>query len=120
MLALVIASAAMMHLESGAGRLLTIVCIGTSGGLFSILLVVIWPRFFGRKHLGKISSINMMTMTSASALGPWLFAQSEKSTGSYDAAFISCAAAAGLLLLAALKLKNPAEEACADTKPGSR
>ena len=118
MLALVIASAAMMHLESGTGRLLTIVCIGTSGGLFSILLVVIWPRFFGRKHLGKISSINMMTMTSASALGPWLFAQSEKNTGSYDAAFVGCAAAAALLLLASLKLKNPAKGACADTKPG--
>ncbi len=120
MLALVIASASMMHLESGIGRLLAIVCIGASGGLFSILLVVIWPRFFGRKHLGKISSINMMTMTSASALGPWLFAQSEKNTGSYDAAFIGCAAAAGLLLLASLKLKNPAGETCADTKPGYR
>jgi MFS family permease len=118
MLALVIASVAMTHLESGIGRLLTIVCIGASGGLFSILLVVIWPRFFGRKHLGKISSINMMTMTSASALGPWLFAQSEKNTGSYDTAFIGCAAAAALLLLASLKLKNPAGGACADTKPG--
>ena len=60
----------------------------------------------------------MMTMTSASALGPWLFAQSEKNTGSYDAAFVGCAATAALLVLAALMLKTPAEGACADTKPG--
>ena len=116
MLALVTASLAMTRLDSAIGRLLTIICVGTSGGLFSMLLVVIWPRFFGRKHLGKISSINMLTMTSASALGPWLFAQSEKTTGSYDAAFIGCAIAAGLLLLTTLSLENPAGEAGADAQ----
>jgi cyanate permease len=58
----------------------------------------------------------MMTMTSASALGPWLFAQSEKNTGSYDTAFIGCAAAAGLLSLATLSLKNPVAETGSEKK----
>jgi MFS-type transporter involved in bile tolerance (Atg22 family) len=49
----------------------------------------------------------MMTMTGASALGPWLFAQSEKLTGSYDTAFEGCGVAAMLMLVATLTLKNP-------------
>lgn len=108
--ALVTACAAMTRLDSEAGQWLTILSVGTSGGLFSMLLVVIWPRFFGRKHLGKISSINMLTMTGASALGPWLFSQSEKITGSYDTAFLGCCGAAILLLAATLTLKNPVTE----------
>jgi len=108
--ALVTACWAMTRLDSLPGQTLTILCVGTSGGLFSMLLVVIWPRFFGRKHLGKISSINMMTMTGASALGPWLFAQSEKLTGSYDTAFEGCGVAAILLLVTTLTLKNPGAE----------
>ena len=107
MAALAVACWAMTRLDSSTGQWLTIFCVGTSGGLFSMLLVVIWPRFFGRKHLGKISSINMMTMTGASALGPWFFAQSEKLTGSYDTAFRSCGVAAILLLLTTLSLKKP-------------
>ena len=108
MAALVTACWALTRLNSPIGQWLTILCVGTSGGLFSMLLVVIWPRFFGRKHLGKISSINMMTMTGASALGPWLFARCVELTGSYETAFQGCGVAALLLLVVTFTLKNPA------------
>ncbi len=107
MAALVIACWALTQLSSPIGQWLTIFCVGTSGGLFSMLLVVIWPRFFGRKHLGKISSINMMCMTGASALGPWLFARSVDLTGSYEGAFEACGLAALFLLAACFTLQNP-------------
>ncbi len=107
MAALVTACWALTQLNSATGQWLTIICVGTSGGLFSMLLVVIWPRFFGRKHLGKISSLNMMTMTGASALGPWLFARSVDLTGSYEPAFHGCGVAALLLLATTLTMKNP-------------
>ena len=107
MAALVTACWALTQLSSATGQWLTILCVGTSGGLFSMLLVVIWPRFFGRKHLGKISSINMMTMTGASALGPWLFARSVELTGSYETAFQGCGLAALVLLAATFSLENP-------------
>jgi len=48
-----------------------------------------------------------MTMTGASALGPWLFARSVDLTGSYEPAFHGCGVAALLLLATTLTMKNP-------------
>ena len=63
-------------LNSESGVLAYVVGNGVAGGGFVCLSGIVWPRFFGRAHLGAISGVNMSTMVIASGLGPtdiWFF-----------------------------------------------
>ncbi len=72
--------------------------LGVSGGLFSPLSTVAFPRFFGRRHLGAIAGIEMMCLVVASSLGPSLLALSRDSFGSYGPALRACLALPALAL----------------------
>jgi MFS family permease len=90
-----------------AGHWCVVGGMGISGGLYSILMAVVWPRFYGRKHLGAIVSVNMSVIVLASAIGPVLFAQAEARTGNYTSAVLI---SVGLCLagcLASVRLENP-------------
>lgn len=43
---------------------------GVSMGIERIVLAVVWPNYFGRKHIGSISGISMAMVVTGSALGP--------------------------------------------------
>ena len=79
-------------------------------GLFSVLMSVVWPRFFGRKHLGAISGFAMSLLIFFSALGPLLFSYSFSLSGSYQIASLICFALSLLYFLAAFKANNPQEK----------
>jgi OFA family oxalate/formate antiporter-like MFS transporter len=93
-----------------AGRWLVATGYGISGGLFGLLIGVIWPRFYGRAHLGAICSLNMSVVVFASAIGPWVFAISEEKTGGYTAAGIACIVLALVCLVASMGIANPQRE----------
>lgn len=83
----------------GAGRLgetvfLIMMILGWGGasGLFATLLNVAIPNFFGRLHLGAISSIQMSFIVAASAIGPALLAASKTYLGSYRQGLLLCCA----------------------------
>ncbi|WP_158279785.1 MFS transporter [Coraliomargarita sinensis] len=80
---------------------------GVSGGCFSGLSIIIWPRFFGRQHLGAISGLFMTTIVIASAVGPFLFSMADSFLGNYRIAFIVSAFFAAALAVAALWADNP-------------
>ncbi len=80
---------------------------GIMGGLFSVLVTVTWPRYYGRKHLGAISGQAMMIMVFASAFGPILFSTSLTHFASYAVGAWACLVAFGGLTLAAIKANNP-------------
>ena len=63
---------------------------GGASGLFATLLNVAIPNFFGRLHLGAISSIQMSLMVAASAIGPALLAASKAYLGSYRQGLLLC------------------------------
>jgi MFS family permease len=63
---------------------------GGASGLFATLLNVAIPNFFGRLHLGAISSIQMSFIVAASAVGPALLAASKAYLGSYRQGLILC------------------------------
>jgi OFA family oxalate/formate antiporter-like MFS transporter len=86
---------------------LIIVSYGTSSGLFGILMSVVWPRYYGRKHLGAISGLCMTFMGVFSAFGPASFSGILQISGSYTAAYIACLLAAALLLIGAFFARNP-------------
>jgi len=46
---------------------------GIMMGLYSVILSVAWPRFFGKSHLGAISGRAITFVVAGSAVGPLLF-----------------------------------------------
>jgi len=80
---------------------------GICGGCFSALSGIVWPRFFGRRHLGAVSGIGMSSMVIASGIGPLLFSLSLSWTQSYSPILWVSALLPALLLLGACWADNP-------------
>jgi MFS family permease len=95
---------------SGIGLYLMIIGNGLSGGMFSTLNSVTWPRFFGRAHLGAIGGYSMSYLVFFSAIGPFLFGLSHKISGNYSGAIFGCSLLAIILLLAGFKADAPIKE----------
>ncbi len=80
---------------------------GILSGLFALLLIMVWPTYFGRKNLGAISGFNMSMIVFFSAIGPLIFSQSLEMFGSYKAAGELCAVLSAGLLVLSFKADNP-------------
>ncbi|MCW3807029.1 MFS transporter [Plebeiibacterium marinum] len=106
-IASMVCSIGLALLSSGMGFYLLIGGVGIMSGLYAVLSSVTWPRFFGRKHLGAISGVNMQMIVFSSALGPYMFSLSYKLFDSY--APIALAGLLGLVVIAigSLKADNP-------------
>jgi MFS family permease len=68
------------------------VAMGLGGGLVMVLFFSVWPRVFGRRHLGRIQGIAQAMTVLASAVGPLLLAWTVRVTGSYASAFYALGA----------------------------
>lgn len=79
---------------------------GLSIGLFTVLGSVVWPRFYGTKHLGAISGFSMSWGVIASAIGPYLFSLSLRYLGTYSFAFGVCAIIGVVLFILAFRANN--------------
>jgi MFS family permease len=84
------------------------VAMGLGGGLVMVLFFSVWPRVFGRRHLGTIQGAAQALTVLASALGPLLLAWCVEWTGSYAMMFRALAGVIGLLACAALVMPTPA------------
>jgi MFS family permease len=82
---------------------------GIVWGLYTVLIAVTWPRFFGLKNLGAISGFSLSWAVIGSALGPYIFSLSMNMTGKYITMAILNAALSLSLLLFAFKADNPNE-----------
>jgi MFS family permease len=66
---------------------------GASGGLWMVSADVVWPSYFGRRHLGSIRGITFAVGSAGAAIGPIPFGLAYDALGGYNAAI------AGLLVL---------------------
>jgi len=82
---------------------------GVIWGLWSVLIGVTWPRFYGLKNLGAISGYSLSWTVIGSALGPYLFSLSADLTGNYDLVGWVCVGVSILLFLFAFRADNPNE-----------
>jgi MFS family permease len=82
---------------------------GIVWGLYSVLIGVTWPRFYGLKNLGAISGSSLSFTVAGSALGPYMFSLSLEMTGSYDLVGWICMSIAVFLFVLAFKADNPNE-----------
>ena len=80
---------------------------GVSLAMMDLLSGMVWPRFFGREHLGAISGQAMAVAVLFSAVGPYLFAISLDWTASYDAAAGACLGAIAVLMALSPLANNP-------------
>lgn len=82
---------------------------GTVWGLYTVLIAVSWPRFYGLKNLGAISGFSLSLSVLGSALGPYLFSLSLNLTGNYKSVALLCCCIAAVLLITAFRADNPNE-----------
>ena len=82
---------------------------GLVWGLWTVLVGVTWPRFFGLKNLGAISGFSMSWTVIGSAMGPYLFSLSKNFTGGYEMVGWVCIGLSILLFMFAFKADNPGE-----------
>lgn len=83
------------------------VLIGVSGGMITVIFFAVWRRAFGVRHLGRIQGAAQMLTVVASAIGPLVFAQSARWTGSYFPALWLLAPCVLLLGVAAFRVPLP-------------
>lgn len=93
--------------EQSIAYALIIVGNGIVWGLYTVLIGVTWPRFYGLKNLGAISGFSLSWTVIGSALGPYMFSLSIELTGSYDLVGWICLVISVLLFLLAFKANNP-------------
>jgi MFS family permease len=81
--------------------------MGFGGGLVMVLFFSVWPRLFGRRHLGRIQGAAQALTVVASAVGPLLLAWCVDRTGSYTVMFRLLAAVIAAVAAAALVAPLP-------------
>jgi MFS family permease len=94
--------AALPHVTTTGQVMMWATAMGLGGGLVMVLFFSVWPRVYGRAHLGRIQGIAQAMTVLASAVGPLLLASCVEITGSYAAMFDILAAVIGVTALAAL------------------
>ena len=89
--------AALPHVATIAQVMAWATAMGLGGGLVMVLFFSVWPRVYGRAHLGRIQGAAQAMTVLASAIGPLLLAACVEWTGSYSAMFNILAAIIGAL-----------------------
>jgi MFS family permease len=102
--------AALPHVGTLAHVLTWAVAMGLGGGLVMVLFFSVWPRVFGRRHLGRIQGSAQALTVLASAVGPLLLAWCVAWTGSYAAAFRILAGVIAAIAVLAMIVRLPAGE----------
>lgn len=82
----------LLFAQSYAVVVLFAVAWGVAQGFLNVPMGVIWPNYFGRKHLGSIQSVTTTAMVIGSALGPIPFGWAFDRFGSYDAMLLASVA----------------------------
>jgi len=97
----------MLRLDQPGGVPAYVIGNGIASGGFICLTGIVFPRVYGRKHLGAISGVNMSSMVIGSGLGPLLFGACHHFTGSYRLILIASIFIPTALALLSLRADNP-------------
>jgi MFS family permease len=99
--------AALPHVSTIVHVMLWATAMGLGGGLVMVLFFSVWPRIYGRRHLGRIQGAAQAMTVVASAVGPLMLAWCVELTGSYAGMFNVLAAVITLTAFAALATPPP-------------
>ena len=99
--------AALPHVTTIGQVMAWATAMGLGGGLVMVLFFSVWPRVYGRTHLGRIQGAAQAMTVLASAIGPLLLAACVEWTGSYAGMFNILAAVIAVAALSALATPLP-------------
>jgi MFS family permease len=99
--------AVLPHLATTAQVMLWATAMGGGGGIVMVLFFSVWPRVYGRRHLGRIQGAAQALTVLASAVGPLLLAWWIEWTGSYAAMFQILAVVVAMTAATALVTRLP-------------
>src|SRR6266851_4085015 len=105
---------ALPHVTTQMHVMVWATAMGLGGGLVMVLFFSVWPRLFGRRHLGRIQGAAQALTVLASALGPMLLAWCVEWTGSYTMMFRTLAGVIAVVACAALITRAPSAAPLAD------
>ena len=108
------ATLGMLFLDKPGGVPAYVIGNGIASGGFVSLTGIVFPRFYGRLHLGAISGVNMSAMVIASGLGPLAFGLCQQFSGSYRGILVASVFVPTLLALLSLKADNPQRKLTGD------
>ncbi|RSK28480.1 MFS transporter [Bacillus sp. HMF5848] len=74
----------LLNVSTALGAILYGVIWGMVGGIERIAMNIVWPNYFGRKHIGSIKGIAMTGMVIGSAFGPLPFGIAYDLFGQYN------------------------------------
>ena len=83
---------------------------GIVSGIYNVLMAVVWPRFYGRENLGRITGFVMSIIVFSSALGPILFSLSASKLGSYSFTILGLVVLLVILSIFSYKADNPQDK----------
>jgi MFS family permease len=98
---------ALPHASTHVHVMIWATAMGLGGGLVMVLFFSVWPRVFGRRHLGRIQGAAQALTVLASAVGPLLLAWCVEWTGSYTMMFRALAGVITLVGCMALFTREP-------------
>lgn len=105
--ALSLSAAGMATLGSGVGLWILIIGNGLAGASFDTIMSVVWPNFYGRAHVGAISSLAMSITVFASALAPLAYSTVLARTGGYALAGWIVFGVSVVFIVLTLRTRNP-------------
>ncbi len=83
------------------------VIFGMNNAAVHALIGYVWPRFFGRKHLGSIQGTAATIMVVGASIGPLPFGATYDATGSYQLALLTLAILPIICAIAVLLMRPP-------------
>lgn len=89
------------------------IVMGMTGGLQNMVQLVVWPNYFGRRHMGSIVGVASLIVITGSALGPMPMGIARDAMGSYTWALTASAALPLALGGLALFTRRPLRAAAA-------
>jgi MFS family permease len=104
-MAATLTSAALVHDLTSA--FIYAVAFGINNGCTMTFFGFVWPRYFGRKHLGVIQGMGQMLAVAGAALGPLPLAIAHDLAGRYDQILLLLACYPIACAVAALFLRTP-------------
>ena len=111
--------AALPHITAIGQVMAWATAMGLGGGLVMVLFFSVWPRVYGRAHLGRIQGAAQAMTVVASAVGPLMLAWCVEWTGSYAAMFNILAAVIGALAFVSMVTPLPDHQIAKSPKPVS-
>lgn len=103
----IMASVGFLFLSTVIGVPFLIGGFGILGGFFAVLNAIVWPRFYGRTHLGAITGKIMSFLILGSALAPPIFSLCFSTFGSYRLLGYLGLTFLLFLALASIRANNP-------------